>query len=70
MDPNPDYAVTSFKFDDEFYNGASIAELSQAVTDSYKAGVAAAKADSEEKYKALAVDIQDMLGGAKVQQKA
>ena len=62
MDPNPEYAVTAFKFDDAFYAEASTAELSQAVTDSYRSGILAAKVDSEEKFKVLAADLQSMMG--------
>jgi hypothetical protein len=63
MDPNPEYAVTSFKFDDEYYAQASTIDLSEAVIESYRSGIENARLDSEEKFKSLAADLQAIMGG-------
>jgi hypothetical protein len=63
MDPSPEYAVTSFRFDEEFYAQASATDLSEAVIESYRSSIERAKLDSEEKFKSLAADLEAIMGG-------
>jgi DNA-binding protein YbaB len=62
MDPNPDYDAISFEFDDDFFQSASPEELSTAVTESIKDGIAKTNIAVAQKYAVLQADLMDALG--------
>lgn len=64
MDPQPEFEVQGFDFDGEWFEGAAPDEISTASTEAYRAAVQATMTGSEEKFKALAEDLQAMMGGA------
>lgn len=64
MDPQPEFEVQGFSFDDEWFESADTAQLSEAIADAYRAGISATMLGSEEKFKTLAADLQAMMGGA------
>jgi DNA-binding protein YbaB len=64
MDPQPEFEVQGFDFDDEWFESAAPEQLATAATEAYRAGVQATMTGSEEKFKALAADLQEMMGGA------
>lgn len=63
MDPQPEYAVQGFDFDDDWFNEAAPEQLSSAVLEAYRAGIDEATKGSQEKFQALAEDLQNMMKG-------
>lgn len=62
MDPQPDFEVTKFDFDDEWFESAAPEQLSSSIGEAYRAGIKATMLGSEEKFKVLAEDLQAMMG--------
>ena len=60
MDPQPDYEATSFDFDEEWYEAATPEELSAAVAEAFKDGIAKTSEAVAEKYKLLQEDLADL----------
>lgn len=63
MDPQPEFEVQGFSFDDEWYASATPDEIAEAATEAYRAGVQATMLGSEEKFKVLAEDLKAMMAG-------
>lgn len=63
MDPQPEFEVQGFTFDDEWYAGASPDDIAAAATEAYRSGVQATMLGSEEKFKVLAEDLKAMMAG-------
>lgn len=61
MSPAPDFAVSSIDFDDEYFESASVEDLSAAVVESVRAGEKEAIEAMNEKYAVLANDLQGMM---------
>eukprot|EP00545_Synedropsis_sp_CCMP1620_P012349 CAMPEP_0119017336 /NCGR_PEP_ID=MMETSP1176-20130426/16246_1 /TAXON_ID=265551 /ORGANISM="Synedropsis recta cf, Strain CCMP1620" /LENGTH=171 /DNA_ID=CAMNT_0006971031 /DNA_START=70 /DNA_END=585 /DNA_ORIENTATION=+ len=64
MDPQPEFEVQGFEFDEEWYETAAPEQLATAATEAYRNAVKATMLGSEEKFKVLAEDLQEMMGGA------
>ena len=62
MDPNPEYLPVSFDFDDEWYESASVEDLSAAVKEAMEDGVKAANEAATEKYQSMQADLMSVLG--------
>jgi DNA-binding protein YbaB len=62
MDPQPEFEVQGFEFDDSWFEGASPEDISTACLEAYKEAVKATVKGSEEKFKVLAEDLQAMIG--------
>jgi hypothetical protein len=63
MDPQPEFEVQSFTFDDEWYASAAPDDIAAATAEAYRAGVQATMLGSEEKFKVLAEDLKAMMAG-------
>mmetsp|Transcript_24363 Transcript_24363/g.36141 ORF Transcript_24363/g.36141 Transcript_24363/m.36141 type:complete len:176 (-) Transcript_24363:102-629(-) len=63
MDPQPEFSVEGFDFDDDWFNDATPEDLSSAVVEAYRAGVKETQAESEKQFQSLAKDLQEMMGG-------
>ena len=61
MDPQPEFEVQGFTFDDDWYAQAATEQIALAVTEAYRAAVQATMLGSEEKFKVLAEDLKAMM---------
>jgi YbaB/EbfC DNA-binding family len=62
LDPNPDYEPTGFEFDDEYYQSASVEELSEAVYASILDGIEKTNMAVAQKYTVLQNDLMEAFG--------
>lgn len=59
MDPNPDYEVTSFEFDDAYFESSSAEEISAGVKEAIMKGVEATNEAVQKKYATLQSDLME-----------
>merc|ERR1712087_14593 len=62
MDPQPDYQASGFEFDEEWWEGASPEDISEAIQDAYRDGIAVTNVAVQAKYKQLEEDIKSLQG--------
>ena len=62
MDPSPGYETTAIDFDEEWFEGASTDDISNAVKDALMDGIEVTNVAVTEKYKALEEDIKNLQG--------
>eukprot|EP00546_Thalassionema_frauenfeldii_P011421 CAMPEP_0178920170 /NCGR_PEP_ID=MMETSP0786-20121207/14855_1 /TAXON_ID=186022 /ORGANISM="Thalassionema frauenfeldii, Strain CCMP 1798" /LENGTH=185 /DNA_ID=CAMNT_0020594205 /DNA_START=76 /DNA_END=633 /DNA_ORIENTATION=- len=63
MDPQPEYGVDSFDFDDDWYNDAAPDDLSSGILEAYRAGIMVCQEESQTKFETIAKDVQAMFQG-------
>mmetsp|Transcript_40976 Transcript_40976/g.46561 ORF Transcript_40976/g.46561 Transcript_40976/m.46561 type:complete len:185 (-) Transcript_40976:411-965(-) len=63
IDPQPEYSVQGFEFDDDWFNDAAPEIISTEILEAYRAGIDDATKGSQEKFQALAEDLQNMMKG-------
>ena len=62
MDPNPEYEVKSFDFDDEFYSSSSPEEIADAVEAAIMDGIENTNKAVADKYEVLQTDLMEAFG--------
>jgi DNA-binding protein YbaB len=67
MDPNPDYPLTSFDFDDEFFESSEPSVIAESAKSAVFDGMEKINQAVAEKYKALQTDLMSAFGEQKQQ---
>lgn len=63
MDPNPDYEVVSFDFDDDFYESSEPSDIAASVKVAIEEGVKTTNEAVVEKYSTLQADVMEAFKG-------